>query len=123
MALFFHGRWIGETVGYESPAHIWEIAQSQRQTLQIETRWEGETERCPLYAYVGEEGNSFAFQRNNGSVSAILLDSHHFVIPGWDTNDRRGGVGPDYDVVFSRPGMAELNALEVYWRWKQTENG
>jgi hypothetical protein len=38
------------------------------------------------------------------------------VIPGWDTNDKRGGEGPAYDVVFSRPGIAELVAKAVWLR-------
>ena len=40
------------------------------------------------------------------------------VLPGWDTNDTRGGQGPHYDVVFSRPGIAELSARRLWERWR-----
>jgi hypothetical protein len=41
------------------------------------------------------------------------------VIQKWDTNDIRGGKGRAYDVIFSRPGIAELSAVEAYRRFKR----
>ena len=41
-AALFAGRWIGETQGYDAPAHVWEIAQNGA-NLTIDTRWETET--------------------------------------------------------------------------------
>jgi hypothetical protein len=49
-----------------------------------------------------------------GTSKAVLVGTQHFVIVGWDTNDTRGNLGPHYDVVFSRPGLAELQATEVW---------
>ena len=91
-ALTFSGPWIGEAIGCDSPAHVREIEVSGR-SLRIRTRWEGD------------------------AVKAVPVDPQHFVIPGWDTNDTRGGIGPAYDVVFSRPGVAELSALAAYRRY------
>jgi hypothetical protein len=109
----FGGRWIGETVGCESPAHIWEIEQ-RGDRLWIESRWEGETAVARMLGILIADQLAFAI----GTQTATLLDSQHFVIPNWDTNDRRGGGGPAYDVIFSRPGLAELTARDVYTGWR-----
>ena len=109
-AALFAGRWIGETQGFESPAHVWEIAHSGPH-LTIETRWETDARGARMYgeALAGEPAFTL------GDQKAVLVDSQHFIIRGWDTNDTRGRLGPSYDVVFSRPGMAELSAHAV-WR-------
>ena len=52
---------------------------------------------------------------------AVLVDASHFVMASWDTNDMRGHVGPSYDVVFSRPGVAELNARDVWRRFARSD--
>jgi hypothetical protein len=115
----FVGTWIGETQGYdESPAHIWEITQ-HGYTLEISTRWENENELCHLRADLSEDDVSFEISGYKKSFRAHILDSQHFIIKGWDTNDIRGHTGPDYDVVFSRPGIAELTAHSV---WKKSVN-
>lgn len=111
-AALFAGRWIGETQGYDSPAHVWEIASSGH-NLTIETRWEGETRGLRLRASAQEDAPAFAL----GDKLAVLVGTQHFIIGGWDTNDTRGGVGPHYDVVFSRPGIAELEAHAVWQRY------
>jgi hypothetical protein len=54
---------------------------------------------------------------------AVLVDSQHFIIPGWDTNETPNNAGPAYDVVFSRPGLAELVAHEVWLRYKAQASG
>ena len=108
-AALFAGRWIGETQGYDAPAHVWEIAQD-RHNLLIDTRWEGEGRSMRLHASALEDAPAFSL----GDHTAVMIGTQHFVIRGWDTNDTRGGQGPHYDVVFSRPGLAELQAAEAW---------
>jgi hypothetical protein len=105
------GHWIGETQGFDSPAHIWHITH-QGERLIVDTRWENETSHTRLYGQLVPGEPAFI----TGNHKCYLVDSQHFIVPGWDTNDVRGGEGPDYDVVFSRPGIAELTAHEVWLR-------
>ena len=109
----FRGQWIGETQGCEMPAHIWEIAQHGN-ALTISARWEDETFASRMFARVLADEPAFMI----GDSKAVLIDPQHFIIPEWDTNDKRGGVGPAYDVVFSRPGIAELTAGAIWRRWR-----
>jgi len=106
----FSGRWIGETQGCEMPAHVREIDQHGT-LLTISMRWENEATSSRMYARVLADAPAFTI----GDHTATLVDPQHFIIPEWDTNDARGGAGLDYDVVFSRPGIAELTAAAV-WR-------
>jgi hypothetical protein len=108
----FTGRWIGETQGTVMPAHIWEIKQ-QGFSLMVSTRWEDATN---VATFVGRLVPNKPFFTISGSKTfeAILIDKQHFVVPGWCTNDARSGRGPNYDVVFSRPGIAELTARQAY---------
>jgi hypothetical protein len=118
VANLFIGRWVGETQGCAMSAHIWEIGKRGK-NLVLTTRWEGKTIVSQFQAKIipGE----FAIKIERGrTAKAILLDKQHFVIPGWCTNDTRSGVGPSYDVVFSRPGIAELTAATVYARYLET---
>jgi hypothetical protein len=108
----FTGRWIGETQGYPMPAHVWEITQ-QGFGLMISTRWEGGTNVATFFGRLVPHEPAFTLSGSK-YFKAILIDKQHFVIAGWCTNDVRGGVGPDYDVVFSRPGIAELTARQAY---------
>lgn len=108
----FTGRWIGETQGEAMPAHIWEITQ-QGFGLMISTRWEGDTNEASFFGRLVPNEPAFIISGSK-SFKAILIDKQHFVIAGWCTNDARGGNGPDYDVVFSRPGIAELTARQAY---------
>jgi len=121
---YFTGRWIGETQGYPMPAHIWEISQ-QGIGLRIATRWEGETNVDMFFGQLASDEPAFIISGSNHS-KAILVDKQHFVIAGWCTNDKRGGTGPNYDVVFSRPGIAELTARQAYAQYLEhighTEN-
>ena len=109
----FLGRWVGETQGHDSPAHQWEISQNGR-WLRVHTAWEGQASGEAMPAAVVAERPEFTI----GHFTAVLLDPQHFIIPAWDTNDTRDNIGPDYDVIFSRPGIAELSAGRVYARWK-----
>lgn len=111
-AALFAGRWIGETQGYDAPAHVWDISVRGTQ-MTIESRWENETTRTRMHGKVSADTDGFLV----GVSTAVLVDSQHFIIAGWDSNDTRGGEGPAYDVVFSRPGLAELQATDVWQRW------
>jgi hypothetical protein len=120
-ALSFSGPWIGETMGYDSPAHVWEIEVTGHR-LRIRTRWEGKAQQTdmPAQLIAGESAFILGGDDNDDDddvVKAVLIDPQHFVIPDWDTNDTRGGTGPAYDVVFSRPGVAELSARTAYQRF------
>jgi len=109
----FAGPWIGETIGHDSPAHVWEI-KIVGSMLHIETRWEDDAQRMSIYGMPLQNEQAFMIDRKK----AVLVDAQHFVIAGWDTNEVRGGKGPHYDVVFSRPGIAELGAQDAYQRFK-----
>jgi hypothetical protein len=111
----FTGRWIGETQGYGMPAHIWEIKQ-QGFGLMVSTRWEDATSVTTFFGRLTPDPPSFTISGSR-VFRAILIDKQHFVVPGWCTNDARGGTGPDYDVVFSRPGIAELTARQAYTQY------
>ncbi len=116
----FSGQWIGATQGYAMPAHVWQITQ-QGARLTVATRWEHSTQITLLYARLSPD--SAGFTLNGGSFHAVALGPQHFVVPGWDTNDARGGVGPHYDVIFARPGIAELAAPARYRRYLSTAGG
>jgi hypothetical protein len=111
----FTGRWIGETQGYVMPAHIWEIIQ-QGANLRISTRWEGQSSVTGFTATLVSSERSFVIKGKKLS-KAILIDKQHFVVAGWCTNDARQGIGPSYDVLFSRPGIAELTGRQAYTQY------
>jgi hypothetical protein len=79
----------------------------------ISTRWEDATNVASFFGHLVPNQQSFTISGSK-LFRAILIDKQHFVIPGWCTNDAREGIGPDYDVVFSRPGIAELTARQAY---------
>jgi hypothetical protein len=106
----FAGRWIGATQGCNMPAHVWEITQRDRY-LTIETRWEDAGRVTRMYGAILPGEPIFTL---GDTFRATLVDPQHFIIPSWDTNDARGGEGPHFDVVFSRPGIAELTARAVW---------
>lgn len=114
------GQWVGATQGYASPAHVWEITM-RGSRLRIATRWEGQQAVTPLDGSLLTDGAGFSISA--GRFRAILLGPQHFVVPGWDTNDTRGGKGPSYDVIFSRPGLAELAAPAAYRRYLTSAGG
>jgi hypothetical protein len=116
----FSGQWVGATQGCAMPAHIWEIAQ-QGQRLTIATRWEDAPRVHRFYGRPLADGTGFTLA--DGRFRAVALGPQHFVVLGWDTNDARGGVGPHYDVIFARPGIAELAARAVYERYRKTAGG
>lgn len=114
-AALFAGRWIGQTQGSASPAHVWEISLARRGRLKIVTRWENDVRvGAPMTAELVPDEAAFVLRGPDRVFKAVLVDPQHFIVPGWDTNDMRGFAGPDYDVVFSRPGLAELTARRVW---------
>ncbi|NJM39981.1 MAG: hypothetical protein HC853_03995 [Anaerolineae bacterium] len=120
--LEFTGNWIGETMSQdgkaESRGHLWEIKRSN-DTLIIGTRWEGELVQSGYFSAKVPYGSpSFELRTDSHTFMATLVDSQHFIIRDWDTNDVRNNQGRNYDVVFSRPGLAELNAQEVWQQHK-----
>ncbi len=122
----FEGRWIGETQVGESydvniVAHLWHI-RLRGTWVEVETVWEGHaTIGLPMRCNLIPNELAFEIKTDNHLFKAILLDPQHFIIEGWDTNDMRGGEGKNYDVVFSRPGIAELNARRVWEEWKKSK--
>jgi hypothetical protein len=111
----FEGRWIGATQGCDMPAHVWEVTQRGR-SLTIETRWEDAGRVTRLYGAVVPGEAAFTL---GDQFRATLVDPQHFIIPAWDSNDTRGDQGPHYDVVFSRPGIAELSARAVWLKHRE----
>jgi hypothetical protein len=107
------GQWVGLTIGHSMPAHLWQITQ-QGFTLAIATRWEHTSAVTMLRARLSAEGTAFSI----GPFRAVVLGPQHFVVPGWDTNDARGGRGPHFDVIFARPGIAELAAPTRYRHYR-----
>lgn len=131
----FMGRWIGETQGCERPAHLWEITQHpySPNLLYIDARRENNPQVTTHVAHLrGQDG--FAINPTTGlwalkparsailshtpDFKAVLVDSQHFIILGWDLDDAPNQESSAYDVVFSRPGLAELVAHEVWLRYK-----
>jgi len=117
LEMHLSGHWVGETQGCSMPAHLWEIKKAHGH-LVIITRWEGQSKTVTLYGTVLPNKRSFSL---GDGMEAILVDPMHFIIPGWCTNDTRDGVGPSYDVVFSRPGVPELLAHAVWQRYHGQE--
>ena len=119
-AFNFAGPWVGQTMGHDSPAHIWEITfTSFGDTFRyasIATCWEGEASRRTLSPNIVEDGEATLLDFGYKRV-AVPIGTQHFVIPKWDTNDIRSKKGRNFDVVFSRPGVAELGAHEAYQRY------
>ena len=111
----FAGQWIGETQGEEMAAHLWKITQ-QGLYLQIETSWEGDTDTAIFHAQAIPGEPAFQIPGLEYEAVATLLDSQHFVIPNWARPYRKNpdGTRASLDVVFSRPGLAELTARSVY---------
>jgi hypothetical protein len=109
----FAGRWVGETQGREMPAHIWEIV-PRGAYLEVRNCWEGEPAFRVFYAEVVPDERAFRLGGQAEEFKAALIDKQHFVIPNWC--DGTGGEGP-YDVIFSRPGIAELTAKEAYQKF------
>ena len=117
--LAFQGRWIGETQGCETPAHLWEIAVLGSQVT-IKCCWEGELSTGALHGTLAPDEPAFTI----ADCKATLIDAEHFVIEGWvgqHMGDRDVPGGAPYNVAFARPGLAELTNASAYRRWLQSE--
>jgi hypothetical protein len=109
----FTGQWIGQTQGCDMPAHLWEITQ-YGDYLHLVTRWEGETSSAHFQAKLvpGEPAFEIAYVEDG---KATLVDKQHFIIPRWCWGSTKPNEKNGYfDVVFSRPGIAELTAHAAY---------
>jgi hypothetical protein len=104
----FAGPWIGESIGHDGPAHLWDVEVGEG-WIRIQSCWEGQAGREVMMAQPMANGSAFMI----GKQTAALIDAQHFVIAGWDTNDTRGGVGP---------GIAELSAREAYRQFKDARS-
>jgi hypothetical protein len=111
----FVGRWIGETQGEALPAHEWEIS-AYDDTLFIMTRWEGDRGYGQFQAEILPGESAFRILGVDFEAVARLVDRQHFVIAGWvwPTRTNPDGTSASLDVVFSRPGLAELTAQAAY---------
>jgi hypothetical protein len=111
----FAGQWVGETQGEEMSAHLWSITQ-EGTYLWIETRWEGETRTAFFRAELVPSEPAFKILDIETPAQATLLDSQHFVISDWSWPHRKNpdGTKASLDVIFSRPGIAELTTRQVY---------
>src|SRR5262249_40067706 len=94
----------------------WEITH-QGEYLILRTRWEDEPTFGYGHFYARMISGEPAFElMADRKFKATLVDKQHFVIPGWCTGTKKGwdGESTTYDVVFSRPGIAELTARSAY---------
>lgn len=130
----FIGRWIGQTQGDERPAHLWEIFPGSAPYMLTILASRENNSQVRMHTAVLRSQDSFmvyqpvirfsidpsrqALDSQTPDFKAVLVDSQHFIIPGWDTKETPNNPGPAYDVVFSRPGLAELVAHEVWLRYK-----
>ena len=111
----FNGRWIGESQGTDRPAHIWEIRQVG-EYVEIDNMWEGDPSFRPMSGRLVHGQAAFDLAE---VYRAVMVDPQHFVIAGWDTLYDGNELIEEHDVVFSRPGIAELTAHQVWAEWKK----
>jgi len=115
----FNGRWIGETQDCPSdrPAHIWEITE-RGEYVDIDNLWEGDPQFRTMWAKLVPDQAAFALSEKH---KAVMIDPQHFVIVGWDEIAENAQNINAYDVIFSRPGIAELTAHQVWRDWKKKQ--
>lgn len=117
-AIAFQGRWIGETQGCETAAHLWEITLNGSHVT-IKCCWEGEVSTGALHGTLLPDEPAFAID----ACKATLIDAEHFVIAGWvgqHAGDRNAPGDAPYNVAFARPGLAELTNASAYRRWRES---
>ena len=112
----FNGRWIGESQGADRPAHVWEIRQVG-DYVEIDNMWEGDPSFRPMSGTLDPEQAAFELSAADCVFRAVMVDPQHFIIAGWDTLYDGDELIAEYDVVFSRPGIAELTAHQVWAEW------
>jgi len=113
----FTGTWIGKTQGYEMPAHVWDITEYGPYLL-LSTRWESGTHVTRFHAEIVSGEQAFKIMGID-FAKATLIDDQHFVMPNWVFHKyhTENGENAGYDVVFSRPGAAELTAQTAYLKY------
>ncbi len=115
----FNGAWVGESMreGDAEPySEIWNITQRGNAIFIYPSRGHDGAHTGYFSGTVSEDGERFElFIIPDGHADGRLLDADHFVMPGWDVRD---GQTPA-DVVFSRPGLAELSSRAV---WEAARN-
>ena len=114
----FNGRWIGESQGADRPAHVWEIRQVG-EYVEIDNMWEGDPSFRSMSGHLVEGLAAFDLTDVH---RAVMVDPQHFVIAGWDTLYEGDELIEEYDVVFSRLGIAELTAHQVWIEWKKRQS-
>ena len=114
----FNGRWIGESQGTDRPAHIWEIRQVGER-VDIDNMWEGDPSFRSMWGYLVEGQAAFDLSEVH---RAVMVDPQHFIIAGWDALYEGDELIAEQDVVFSRPGIAELTAHQVWVEWKKRQS-
>lgn len=113
----FNGRWIGESQGVDRPAHIWEIRQVG-EYVEIDNMWEGDPSFRSMSGHLVQGQAAFDLEDHR----AVMVDPQHFIIAGWDTLYDGDKLIAEQDVVFSRPGIAELTAHQVWVEWKKAQS-
>jgi hypothetical protein len=111
----FNGRWIGASQGADRPAHIWEIRQIG-DYVEIDNMWEGDPSFRGMNGHLVEGQAAFDLSEEH---RAVMVDPQHFIVAGWDEIFEGEKQIAAYDVVFSRPGIAELTAHQVWSEWKK----
>jgi hypothetical protein len=114
----FNGRWIGETQGADRPAHIWDIRQAG-EYVNIDNLWEGDSSYRTMAGRLVEGQAAFDLSETS---RAVMVGPQHFIIAGWDTIYDGDVLLAAFDVVFSRPGIAELTAHQVWVEWKEKDS-
>jgi hypothetical protein len=81
--------------------------------------WEGDPSFRTMSGRLVEGQAAFALSNVH---RAVMVDPQHFIIAGWDTLYDGDKLIAEHDVVFSRPGIAELTAHRVWVEWKQRQS-
>jgi hypothetical protein len=110
----FGGVWIGESMreGDGEPHTVmWNITQRGASIFIYPSSGEDGAGTGYFSGAVSDDGLRFElFIIPGGHAAGRLLDADHFLMPNWDAPE---GSAPA-DMVFSRPGLAELRSRAVW---------
>jgi hypothetical protein len=113
----FSGQWVGESMRSSAPdtdeaVLLWRIALNAN-AIFIYPRTPDGAEDGYFSGQLNASRTSFILNASAGGSACVarVLDRDHFVLPAFDAHPN-----PPCDVVFSRPGLAELSARAV---WKE----
>jgi hypothetical protein len=108
-AFDFSGQWVGESMGRETAPWLWRIS-IHHNAVFIYPRDESGADAGYLSGQLDASGAGFVlYDQTRYAGAARVLDADHFLLAGFDAHEDASN-----DVVFSRPGLAELNARAVY---------